>query len=230
MAQGHRVVVDRQAALRATRRPGAQRLQRRDPADAHRATATGRRRRPHPRRVDRAQRRARSSGPKPGPGESSYTALRPRHRGRGVQLARDEAPQHRGQAVGALRRVRLPASAVHRAARILRRSTAGADIPMPDRCTRETNGRAIPISTCMRRGRPYDEGFTGPDMVRQAIAAYLGSVSYLDHNVGRVLAALEARGSRARRASSTAPITARISARAGCGPSRRCSRNRQAFR
>ena len=46
----------------------------------------------------------------------------------------------------------------------------------------------------MRKGRPYDAGFTGPAMVKRAIAAYLGSTSFLDYNVGRVLDALRQSG------------------------------------
>jgi choline-sulfatase len=70
---------------------------------------------------------------------------------------------------------------------------AGADIPMPNMYAESERPRH-PYIEFMRRGRPYDAGFTGPGMVKRALAAYFGSVSFLDHNVGRVLGALEAAG------------------------------------
>ena len=70
---------------------------------------------------------------------------------------------------------------------------ADLDIPMPDRYAESERPRH-PYIEHMRRARPYDAGFTGPEMVKRAIAAYLGSVSFLDYNVGQVLAALERAG------------------------------------
>ena len=70
---------------------------------------------------------------------------------------------------------------------------AGADIPMPKLYAQDHRPRH-PYIDYMRRSRPEDDGFTGPDMVKRAIAAYMGSVSFLDHNVGRVLGALEHAG------------------------------------
>ena len=70
---------------------------------------------------------------------------------------------------------------------------ADADIAMPQMYAESERPRH-PYIEYMRRGRPYDGGFTGPDMVKRALAAYFGSVSFLDHNVGRVLGALEAAG------------------------------------
>ncbi len=70
---------------------------------------------------------------------------------------------------------------------------ADIDIPMPDMYA-ESDRPRHPYIERMRQGRPYDAGFTGPDMVKRALAAYFGSVSFLDHNVGRVLDALERSG------------------------------------
>ncbi|MDB5926839.1 MAG: Sulfatase [Betaproteobacteria bacterium] len=70
---------------------------------------------------------------------------------------------------------------------------ADADIPMPEMYAENERPRH-PYLEYMRRGRPYDGGFTGPEMVKRALAAYFGSVSFLDRNVGRVLGALEAAG------------------------------------
>lgn len=70
---------------------------------------------------------------------------------------------------------------------------AQADIPMPDMYAENERPRH-PYIEHMRKSRPFDGGFTGPEMVKRAIAAYYGSVSFVDHNVGRVLGALEEYG------------------------------------
>lgn len=64
------------------------------------------------------------------------------------------------------------------------------DIPLP-RAYAETERPRHPYIEHMRRARPYDDGFTGPEMVKRALAAYYASVSFLDENIGRVLGALE---------------------------------------
>lgn len=66
---------------------------------------------------------------------------------------------------------------------------ASANIPMPDMYAESERPRH-PYIEYMRKARPEDAGFTGPDMVRRAIAAYMGTVSFLDDNIGKVLAAL----------------------------------------
>jgi choline-sulfatase len=76
----------------------------------------------------------------------------------------------------------------------------------------------------------YDEPFDAP-MVRRAIRAYFGLVSFLDDNIGKILGALDAAGlgentrimygSRSRRQSGHARA---------CGASRRCTRSRPEFR
>lgn len=50
-----------------------------------------------------------------------------------------------------------------------------------------------PFIEAMRKCLCYDEAFD-PPMVRRAIAAYFGLVSFLDDNIGRILAALEETG------------------------------------
>ena len=70
---------------------------------------------------------------------------------------------------------------------------ANLDIPMPNMYAESERPRH-PYLEFMRKGRPYDAGFTGPAMVKRAIAAYMGSVSFLDHNVGQVIASLEQAG------------------------------------
>ena len=67
-----------------------------------------------------------------------------------------------------------------------------ADIPWPafyDAAERPTH----PYHVAMARGMDYDSHFDEAK-VRRAVAAYMGLVSFLDDNIGRVLAALEASG------------------------------------
>lgn len=51
-----------------------------------------------------------------------------------------------------------------------------------------------PFLDALRIVQNYDEGFDEERKVRRAIAAYFGMVSFLDHNVGRLVAALEEAG------------------------------------
>ena len=65
-------------------------------------------------------------------------------------------------------------------------------VPWPDMY--EAAGRPRhPFIDAMRKCLCYDEAFDAP-MVRRAIAAYFGLVSFLDHNIGTILAALEETG------------------------------------
>ena len=70
---------------------------------------------------------------------------------------------------------------------------ADLEIPMPDMYAESERPRH-PWLDFMRKGRPYDAGFTGPAMVKRALAAYMGSVSFLDYNVGQVINAIEQAG------------------------------------
>jgi choline-sulfatase len=51
-----------------------------------------------------------------------------------------------------------------------------------------------PYVQAMRACQIYDQGFDDPRKVRRAIAAYYGLVSFVDHNVGRLVKALEDNG------------------------------------
>jgi choline-sulfatase len=51
-----------------------------------------------------------------------------------------------------------------------------------------------PYVEAMRACQIYDEGFDDPSKVRKAIAAYFGLVSFVDHNVGRLLKVLDEHG------------------------------------
>ncbi|MES2183467.1 MAG: sulfatase-like hydrolase/transferase [Pseudomonadota bacterium] len=68
-----------------------------------------------------------------------------------------------------------------------------ADMPMPSQYAQEERP-THPFIQSMRASQIYDQGFTGPDMVRRAIAAYFGLVSFMDDNVGQILDALKEAG------------------------------------
>jgi choline-sulfatase len=61
-------------------------------------------------------------------------------------------------------------------------------LPLPDR----RDGAAHPFYEAMRHCMPYDEFFPDDATRRRALANYYGMVSFVDHNVGEILAAIEA--------------------------------------
>ena len=68
-----------------------------------------------------------------------------------------------------------------------------SEVPWPSQYAQDERPRH-PFLDAMRGCMQYDAGFTDAAMVRRAITAYFGLVSFLDHNIGRVLAALEEAG------------------------------------
>jgi choline-sulfatase len=67
------------------------------------------------------------------------------------------------------------------------------DLPSP-KLYESRNRRLHPYLEDYRKSFAYDEFFETPDMVKRAQAGYLGLCSFLDENVGKVLAALEHAG------------------------------------
>jgi choline-sulfatase len=69
-----------------------------------------------------------------------------------------------------------------------------AEVPLP--ALRNPTERAPdhPYIAAFRECQIYEKGFVDEANVRRAIAAYFGLVSYTDHNVGRLMAALDAAG------------------------------------
>ena len=65
-------------------------------------------------------------------------------------------------------------------------------VPWPDMYEPDRRPRH-PFTDAMRKCLCFDEPFD-PPMVRRAIAAYMGLVSFLDDNIGKILSALEATG------------------------------------
>ncbi len=135
---------------------------------------------------------ARKLGPQAGPGESEYTSYDRDIAAETCRWLEQEAPKHRDKPwvlyVGFVC-PHPPFLAPEAFFRLYDEKT----IPMPDRYSVAERPRH-PYLDALARGRPYDDGFSGPEMVRRAIAAYYGLVSFLDDNVGKVLAALERAG------------------------------------
>jgi choline-sulfatase len=70
---------------------------------------------------------------------------------------------------------------------------AKMDLPLPKLYQRELRPRH-PYLEDYRNSFCYDDHFENEEQVRRALAGYLGLVSYVDENIGRVLHGLEAAG------------------------------------
>jgi choline-sulfatase len=165
--------------------------------------------------------RRRCAGEEAGRGDSDYQGYDGRITDAAVDWLKARAALRGRQALGAVRVAGLPAFPADRAAGMVRPLPRGQGA-LPALYARPS-GPTIPMS-----GRSasviYQKGFDDQSL-RRAIAAYFGLVSYVDHNVGRLVAALEAKAaSPAPRGSSIRATTATISARAACGANRRCTR------
>ena len=64
------------------------------------------------------------------------------------------------------------------------------DIPLPKQWQHDQRPNHPYVTHHIRRSC-YDNGFKGPDQVKRAIAAYFGLTTFMDENVGKVLAALD---------------------------------------
>lgn len=67
------------------------------------------------------------------------------------------------------------------------------EVPLPPLYGKDERPRH-PFIDALRIAQNYDEGFDSERKVRRAIAAYFGMVSFLDHNIGRLMAALAEAG------------------------------------
>lgn len=131
-------------------------------------------------------------GPEAGPGNSSYQRYDRTIAGEACRWLAHEAPRHRDKPWVLYVGFVCPHPPFIAPPEFFQLYSPDG-IPMPDRYARDEWPRH-PYLDGLRQGRPYHEGFTGPDMVRRAIAAYYALVSFVDHNVGQVLAALETCG------------------------------------
>lgn len=67
-------------------------------------------------------------------------------------------------------------------------------MPMPSQYAAAERPTHHPFIQKLRGSQVFDQGFTGPNMVRRALAAYYGLVSFMDDNVGQILDALKEAG------------------------------------
>jgi choline-sulfatase len=127
-------------------------------------------------------------GPEAGPGESEYTRYDRAIADAAVTWLRNEAPKHSAKPwalyVGFVS-PHFPLIAPLEFYALY----AEDKVPWPDMYEHDQRPRH-PFTDAMRKCMCFDEAFD-PPMVRRAIAAYMGLVSFLDDNIGKILRALE---------------------------------------
>jgi choline-sulfatase len=130
-------------------------------------------------------------GPEAGPGESEYTHYDRSIAQETVRWLTDEAPKHRTKPwalyVGFVS-PHYPLIAPPQFYDLYPED----EVPWPDLYDPAQRPRH-PFIDAMRQCLCFDESFD-PPMVRRALAAYMGLVSFLDDNIGRILRALEETG------------------------------------
>jgi choline-sulfatase len=131
-------------------------------------------------------------GPEAGPGESDYTRY-----DRDIVTAtrkwlREEAPKHKDRPwvlyVGFVA-PHFPLIAPQAFYDLY----PPASLPWPKMYAKEERPKH-PFIDQQRWSMCFDDGFTGDDMVRRALAGYFGLTSFLDDNIGQVLGAVEELG------------------------------------
>ena len=136
-------------------------------------------------------------GPEAGPGESEYTRYDREHRRRDLPLARARRRRStRGKPWVLYVGFVSPHFPADRAAASSTTCIREDEVPWPDMYDPAERPHH-PFTDAMRKCMCFDEPFDAP-MVRRAIAAYFGLVSFLDDNVGKILRALEDDGPRRR--------------------------------
>ena len=130
-------------------------------------------------------------GPEAGPGESDYTRYDRAIAEATINWLSNDAPKHRDKPwamyVGFVA-PHFPLIAPPEFYNLYRES----EVPWPDMYEADKRPRH-PFIDAMRKCLCFDESFDAA-MVRRAITAYFGLVSFMDDNVGKILRALEATG------------------------------------
>jgi choline-sulfatase len=130
-------------------------------------------------------------GPEAGPGESEYTAYDRAIASAASKWLTEDAPKYQDQPwalyVGFVS-PHFPLIAPPEFYAMYPEN----EVPWPDMYAAEDRPQH-PFTDAMRKCLCFDEPFDEP-MVRRAIAAYMGLVSFLDSQVGKVLQAVEAAG------------------------------------
>ncbi len=131
-------------------------------------------------------------GPEAGPGESDYTRYDRDIVQATLRWLREEAPRHRDRPwilyVGFVA-PHFPLVAPQAFWDLYE----GVDLPWP-KCYAADERPRHPFIDRQRRSMCFDEGFTDAAMVRRALQGYLGLTSFMDDNVGQILAEVEAQG------------------------------------
>ena len=130
-------------------------------------------------------------GPQAGPGEFEYTRFDRSIATEAVRWLENEAPKHRDKPwalyVGFIS-PHFPLIAPREFYDLYPED----QVPWPDMYDAGQRPRH-PFTDSLQKCLPFDASFDA-QMVRRAIAAYFGLVSFLDDNVGKILQALEQRG------------------------------------
>ena len=135
---------------------------------------------------------SRKLGPEAARGESEYTAYDRAITEAAVKWLKEDAQRHRDRPWVLYVGYVAPHFPLVAPAEFFDMYTESA-VPWPSQYAQGERPRH-PFLDAMRGCMQYDAGFTDAAMVRRAITAYFGLVSFLDHNIGRVLAALEEAG------------------------------------
>jgi len=130
-------------------------------------------------------------GPEAGPGESDYTRYDRGIADEAVNWLKNEAPRRRAKPWALYVGFVCPHFPLIAPPEFYGLYPEDA-VPWPELYDQAERPRH-PFIEAMRRCLCFDEPFDAP-MVRRAIAAYFGLVSFLDDNVGKVLRALEETG------------------------------------
>src|SRR6185503_7077528 len=130
-------------------------------------------------------------GPEAGPGESEYTHYDRSIADETVKWLKNEAPRHRERPWALYTGFVSPHFPLIAPPEFYAMYPEDK-VPWPDLYGAEERPRH-PFIDAMRKCMCFDEPFDAP-MVRRAIAAYMGLVTFLDDNVGKILRALEETG------------------------------------
>jgi choline-sulfatase len=130
-------------------------------------------------------------GPEAGPGESEYTRYDRSIADEAVNWLKNEAPRHRQKSWALYVGFVCPHFPLIAPPEFYDLYPED-EVPWPDLYDQAKRPRH-PFIEAMRRCLCFDEPFDAP-MVRRAIAAYFGLVSFLDDNVGKILRALAETG------------------------------------
>jgi len=134
---------------------------------------------------------SRKLGPEAGRGESEYTRYDREIAATTCRWLNEEAPKHRAKPWVLYVGFVAPHFPLIAPAEFYDMYSED-QVPWPDLYEPELRPQH-PFIDAMRRSMCYDEAFDAP-MVRRAITAYFGLVSFLDDNIGKILHAVEAAG------------------------------------